>query len=136
MGKLTLKQEKFCIEYVKNGGNATAAARDAGYKGNDNTLSSVGDENLRKPAIIDRLKELQAPEVRKDILSIEQRRKMLTDIAIGMSDGSSQGTTVALKALEILNKMDGIYVTKNELNGKLGGTFVLKWDDDDDEYSN
>ena len=27
--KLTLKQEKFCQEYVKNGGNASAAYRSA-----------------------------------------------------------------------------------------------------------
>jgi len=31
--------------------NATEAARRAGYKGNDNTLSAVGNENLGKPAI-------------------------------------------------------------------------------------
>ena len=32
-------------------GNATKAARFAGYTGNDTTLASVGAENLRKPNI-------------------------------------------------------------------------------------
>ena len=50
MKKLTNKQQIFVDEYLKSW-NATDAARKAGYKGNDNTLASVGDENLRKPAI-------------------------------------------------------------------------------------
>lgn len=37
--------------------NATEAARRAGYQGNDNTLGSVGWENLQKPAIADRIKQ-------------------------------------------------------------------------------
>ena len=31
MGKLNDRQEKFCIEYIKNGGNATTAYKAAGY---------------------------------------------------------------------------------------------------------
>lgn len=48
---LTTKQRLFVESYLSNGFNATEAARAAGYKGNDNTLSSVGYENLRKPEI-------------------------------------------------------------------------------------
>ena len=48
--KLTPKQRAFVDEYLVDL-NATQAARRAGYKGNDNTLSSVGNENLNKPAI-------------------------------------------------------------------------------------
>lgn len=51
MGELTGKQKVFVEAYLANGFNATEAARTAGYKGNDNTLSSVGYENLRKPEI-------------------------------------------------------------------------------------
>lgn len=48
--KLTLKQQAFVAEYLKCG-NATEAARRAGYKGNEKTLSQVGAENIRKPGI-------------------------------------------------------------------------------------
>lgn len=41
----------FVDSYLSNGFNATEAARKAGYKGNDHTLSTVGYENLRKPEI-------------------------------------------------------------------------------------
>ena len=48
---LTYKQQLFVDEYLISG-NATDAARKAGYKGNDNTLASMGKENLRKPQIL------------------------------------------------------------------------------------
>lgn len=48
---LTTKQRLFIESYLSNGFNATEAARAAGYKGTENTLSSVGYENLRKPEI-------------------------------------------------------------------------------------
>jgi phage terminase small subunit len=48
--QLTGKQQAFIDAYLKCY-NATEAARKAGYKGNGNTLSTVGAENLRKPNI-------------------------------------------------------------------------------------
>lgn len=56
-GSLTPKQERFVNAYISTL-NATEAARMAGYKGDENTLSSVGWENLRKPEIEDRIAEL------------------------------------------------------------------------------
>ncbi len=50
MKKLTNKQQIFVDEYLKSW-NATDAARKAGYKGSDDTLRSIGSENLTKPNI-------------------------------------------------------------------------------------
>ena len=47
--KLTTKQDKFVKAYLLNGGNATQAAIDAGYKADNAAV--VGCENLTKPAI-------------------------------------------------------------------------------------
>lgn len=47
---LTPKQRRFIAAYIDSW-NATDAARQAGYKGTNETLGSVGCENLRKPAI-------------------------------------------------------------------------------------
>lgn len=44
---LTLKQKAFADYYIETG-NATEAARRAGYKGRNNTLAVTGNENLRK----------------------------------------------------------------------------------------
>lgn len=59
---LTGKQAAFIDAYLGEARfNATEAARIAGYKGDDNTLSSVGYENLRKPdiaaVVLERLNE-------------------------------------------------------------------------------
>lgn len=46
--KLTPKQKKFCEWYIKTG-NATEAAKNAGYS--EKTAAYIGAENLRKPQI-------------------------------------------------------------------------------------
>ena len=46
--KLTPKQKRFCEEYLKSG-NATEAAKKAGYK--EKSCRAIATENLSKPAI-------------------------------------------------------------------------------------
>lgn len=64
--KLTEKQRRFADYYVETG-NKTEAAKKAGYS--EKTAASIGDENLRKPAIkaaIDaRLRELEGKRIAK-----------------------------------------------------------------------
>lgn len=51
-GILTLKQQLFVDYYLgESNGNATEAARLAGYAGRENTLATVGKENLKKPDV-------------------------------------------------------------------------------------
>lgn len=53
---LTLKQRLFVEAYIGRArGNATEAARLAGYEGDDVTLASCGYANLRKPQIVSEL---------------------------------------------------------------------------------
>lgn len=56
MSDLTDKQHLWAEYYIQTG-NATLAARLAGYKGNDNTLAVVGHQNLRKHKIQEFLSE-------------------------------------------------------------------------------
>jgi phage terminase small subunit len=49
---LTRKQQKFVSAYTSTSlFNGKESAREAGYKGNDHTLTQVGSENLSKPHI-------------------------------------------------------------------------------------
>jgi phage terminase small subunit len=57
MKKLTAKQDRFTQEYLLNGFNATQAAIEAGYS--KKTAYSIGQENLKKPEILNRIKEKQ-----------------------------------------------------------------------------
>ena len=55
--KLTAKQEMFCAEYLIDL-NATQAAIRAGYS--EKTAHSIGNENLIKPSIQEKISELMA----------------------------------------------------------------------------
>jgi phage terminase small subunit len=57
MAKLTTKQEAFCKEYLIDL-NATQAAIRAGYS--EKTAYSIGNENLSKPEIAERIQEAMA----------------------------------------------------------------------------
>ena len=55
---LTIKQEKFCIEYAKSG-NARHAYKSAGYQcKNDASVDASASQLLRNPKVKDRLAEL------------------------------------------------------------------------------
>ena len=56
MKKLTPKQEKFCIEYLKDF-NATQAAIRAGYS--EKTAAVIGAENLIKPNILEFIQSIR-----------------------------------------------------------------------------
>lgn len=79
--KLTVKQAAFVAAYlgVANG-NGTLSARIAGYKGNDNTLSTVATENLRKPEIKNALAKIEKPRKQKAIADREERLQILTSL--------------------------------------------------------
>ena len=125
---LSIKQEKFCLEYINTAGNATEAARRAGYKGNENQLGQIGFQNLKKVKIQERIAELKAPSDKAVVLSIEDRRILLAQtIARDLESEDAAMHNVAVKCLEILNKMDGIYIQKTEVSGKDGAPLRLEW---------
>ena len=86
MAKLSLKMRTFCLAYVgEANGNATEAARIAGYKGNDVTLWAVASENLRKPQVAAFIEELRRDAEKKasgKILSATETLVGLTRIAL------------------------------------------------------
>jgi Phage terminase, small subunit len=76
--KLTVKQEKFAVNYFKLG-NATEAAIKAGYS--PRTAAVIATENLRKPNIAKRLAELQDKVSSDAIMSVQERKERLSEIA-------------------------------------------------------
>ena len=77
---LTKKQTAFCVHYVSAGVNcnATDAARRAGYKGNDNTLGTVGFETMLKPAIRADIDRRMAIALSGADITVENTLKRLT----------------------------------------------------------
>lgn len=128
--KPTVKQQRFIDFYD---GNATEAARKAGYKGNDKTLQMVGYQNLLKPIILEAIEKRQEKERSERNASREEKLELLTgfmrsDTAYKVTDKDGDeiikpDITIAerIKAIETHCKMTGEFITKHELTGKDGG---------------
>lgn len=81
--KLTDKQKKFCIEYVKTN-NATESAIKAGYS--KKTAKEIGCENLTKPHIKEYVATLMKPKQekeKKDIAELEEVLAFFTSVMRG-----------------------------------------------------
>lgn len=104
--KLTPKQKAFADNYIKNGGNASDAARKAGYK----QPEIQGYENIRKPNIATYIAERQAAIDKlngTDIMSLADIQKRRSQIASGTlkdSFGFTPAFTEQLKAMSDLEK--------------------------------
>ncbi|MBR8722393.1 hypothetical protein IX325_000701 [Fusobacterium necrophorum subsp. funduliforme] len=110
--KLNARQKAFCEYYVACG-NATEAAIKAGYK--EKNARFVGCENLTKANIKEYIEELQQKAQTSRIMSAIERREFLTKMILR----EEAKDTDKLKALDILNKMDGEYTEKVQLSGEI-----------------
>ena len=107
--QLTEKQEAFAFEYMMNGRNASDAYRKT-YGAKKLTPPALWREAhrvLHSTKVIGRVGELQREQYSGDIMKIEERKLALTDL------GRLKGIE-AVKAIDMLNKMDGIYDPNRE----------------------
>lgn len=110
---MTDRQENFCLEYAKSG-NATQAYMDSGYSVKDAKSAAVNASRmLRNANVKARIDELRAKIKSDKILTIEQRKEILTTIA-GDTESTKQDK---IKAIDTLNKMDGVYLNRTEITG-------------------
>lgn len=79
-GRLTQKQETFCLKYFELG-NASEAARIALYS--PKTAATIGAENLLKPKIIERIAEMRQAAEDATIATVVERKQVLSEIARG-----------------------------------------------------
>ena len=105
---LTPKQKAFADEYIKNGGNASDAARKAGYA--EKNAEVIGAQNLRKLNISSYIAEKQSLIERQkgtDIMSlaeIQQRRSMIARGELTDSFGFAPDFSDQLKSMNDLEK--------------------------------
>ena len=129
---MTPRQKRFCLEFVGSG-NATESAIKAGYS--KKTAYSIGQENLKKPEIQNYIQELTNEMESQKIASAREMQEVLTAIirqeldeevivVEGCGDGISEAVKKtkkpsskdAMKAVEILARMQGVLDNKNVLN--------------------
>lgn len=105
---LTPKQKAFADEYIKNGGNASDAARKAGYA--EKNAEVIGSQNLRKFNISSYIAEKQSlieKQKGTDIMSlaeIQQRRSMIARGELTDSFGFAPDFSDQLKSMNDLEK--------------------------------
>ena len=117
---LTVKQDRFVKEYVKNGGNGSKAARDAGYSSTPGVAGAIGHENLQKPEIKGAineiaLKALTAAELTDDHITAALMRECGLDGKGGPSDQQQGGR---VRAVEILAKTRAMLTEKTIVETK------------------
>ena len=113
MGVLSnAKNEKFAQGIFEGLSQRKAyrAAFPSSKKWKDSTVDSRASELYNTSEILGRLKELQESAADDSILSVIERKKWLS----GVIESFDERTENKLKALDLLNKMDGEYTTKIE----------------------
>lgn len=115
---LTPKQKAFADEYIKNGGNASDAARKAGYS--EKTAYSMGQQNLKKldvSSYIAAKQSLIEKQKGTDIMSlaeIQQRRSMIARGELKDSFGFAPDFSDQLKSMNDLEKTLAIKEAREE----------------------
>jgi len=122
------KQEKFCVEFVKSG-NAAEAYKAAGYKVTSaKSAANSASRLLENVGICSRIAELRAQLESEKIMDAKERRETLTAIARSRAEDSQD----RIRAIDTMNKMDGLYINKTQLSGADGGPLTIAWESADD----
>ena len=135
---LSNQQRKFCEEYVNNGNNGTQAYLKA-YKTckKEETAMVNASRLLRNAKVNEYVTELREELKKKAIMSAEERMRWLTKVVNGdikhiSYDGNGNSyeneayISDKMKAIDIMNKMDGEYINKLELSNNQEKPFELK----------
>lgn len=106
---LTENQEQFVRNIIQ--GMSQADAYRSAYpkqKMADKTLHEAASRLMSNSKVIARLKELRDELANPSIMSAQERMEWLTDLI----HNEKEGTSDKLKAIDLLNKMDGEYVQR------------------------
>ena len=111
---LTAKQEKFVQSIVLDNMNLSDAYRSAynADKMSDKTVNEKASLLAGEDKIWARILELRQQAMTPKVMNAQKRREKLTELA------NDEDPNVAMKAIDLLNKMDGEYIQKVEAEVK------------------
>ena len=126
---LTDKHEKFAQAVALEGMSLSDAYRSAydTARMKDKTVNEKACVLAKQDNITARIDELRASVVSPKIMSAQERMEWLTEL-IG---NANVGTTDRLRAIDIMNKMQGEYVQKVEANVQQEVTINVELVDDE-----
>lgn len=129
MNELTVKQEKFCQQYLKTG-NASQAYRKAYCAGamKPATVNRTAKELLDNPKIAARMLQLRGPAARRAQMTLEGH---LTDLQKLRDEARKKGQFSAAISAEVARgKASGIHVEHHKHSGAIGTYDLSKLSDD------
>lgn len=126
---LTAKQEKFANNIALEQMSYADAYRSAyNTKGmSDKTVHEKASRLKDEDKIRARIEELRAELVNPSIMTAQKRLEWLTELV----NSGEESTTDKLKAIDIMNKMQGEYVQKVEANVNSDVTINIELSDDE-----
>ena len=101
---------------------AYRAAFPSAMKWKDETVDSKASLLAKNEKVLARVKELADMSTSDAVMSAKQRKEWLSNLI--QDDKGVILTSDKLKAVDILNKMDGEYTEKVQVNGKLNNPFA------------
>ena len=123
-GKLTQKQEHFCLTYFECG-NASQAYRQSydASRMKSETVNREAKKLMDNPKIATRLEELRAPVTKAVRITLESHLNMLATLR---DEARNLGqVAAAVNAESLRGKASGLYVDKREISGPGGGPVEL-----------
>jgi phage terminase small subunit len=126
---LTAKQEAFVTNIIQGMSQADAyrSAYDA-KKMSDKTIWENASRLMANDKVTARLTELRNELAKPSIMSAQERLEWLTQLI----NNAEEGTNDKLKAIDIMNKMQGEYVQKVEADVKSEVVINIELEDDDE----
>ena len=106
---LTAKQELF-VQKIAEGMNQADAYRSAydTKRMSDNAIYREASLLLDNPKVTQRLKEIRDMAAKPTIMTAQKRKEWLTQVI----QSEDESTSDKLRAIDLMNKMDGEYVQK------------------------
>lgn len=125
---LTPKQEKF-VQGIIEGKSQADAYRSAYSTKNmsDKTIREEASRLMSDPNVSATVKELRNQVKASTIMSAQERMEWLTELI----KNTNEGTTDRLRAIDIINKMTGEYVTKIDADVKNDITINVELSDEE-----
>jgi phage terminase small subunit len=123
---LTAKQEKF-VQCIIEGMSQADAYRSAysAKRMSDKTIHEAASRLMSDSKIVARLTELRDKISNDKIMSATRRAEKLTEFA------TADDPNIAMKAIDLLNKMTGEYVQKVEANVNADVNINIELSDDE-----
>lgn len=112
-----VRHEKFAQEIAKGTSQRKSyrAAFPSSLKWKDETVDAKASALAKSDKVLARIKELQAASTSKAVKTATQRKEWLSEIM----DDEYEDMNHRLKACDMLNKMDGSYTDKLQINGNV-----------------